>query len=147
MPFFQRVKKTVKPFVDVPRWIDFATLKDFGKNVIGATKKLLVPSQPTYTESFEQAMVRLNLTEEDVAQRIKQFRLYVMIFFGGAIGLLIYDIYLLWQGTYMAFFAVLGLMLLMLGQAFRYDFWLYQMRQRKLGCSFGEWLAHCFKRT
>ncbi len=146
MAFFKRVKKTVKPFVNVPRWIDAKTLIDTGKGIVDLTKKLFVLSKSTYSESFTEAMQRLQLTEQDILQRTKQFQLFTGIFFTGAILLFIYGFYLLMIGAYMAFFASFGLMSLLLGQAFRYHFWAYQMQKRRLGCSFSEWFNDSFKR-
>lgn len=147
MGFFQRAKKTVKPFIDIPRWIDAKALLQNGKTIVELAQKMFIPAKATHTETFEEAIRRFNLTEERIQQRIKQFKLYTSIFFGCALLLLGYLIYLLIVSAYMAFFATLGLMLLMLGQAFRYHFWVYQMTQRRLGCSFSEWFKNSFSRT
>jgi len=146
MGFFQRAKKTVKPFVDIPRWIDAKALIQNGKTIAELTQRIFIPTKATHIETFEEAMRRFNLTEENIQQRIKQFKLYVGIFFGSALLLFGYLIYLLIVSAYMAFFATLGLMLLMLGQAFRYHFWVYQMTQRRLGCSLSEWFKNSILR-
>lgn len=139
MGFFQRAKRTIKPFIDVPRWIGADSLIQHGKNIISMAKGLFIVSKPTYTETFEEALQRLHLTEQDVQDRIKQFKLFGQIFYIGTLLLFFYCIYLLFAKAFLAFLASFGLMLLLLGQGFRYHFWLYQMQERKLGCSFAEW--------
>ncbi|CAM4412298.1 MAG: hypothetical protein LEGION0398_MBIBDBAK_00307 [Legionellaceae bacterium] len=146
MGFFQRAKKTVKPFINVYQWVDVDSLKQGGNIITKLLKNLFIPSQSTYRESFEMAIARLNLTEKDIQDRIKQFTLYVRLFLGIFFLICLYLIYLMYHHAFMAFFASLGLMLFVLGQAFRYHFWVYQMKKRKLSCQFSEWFKDSFMR-
>ena len=146
MGFFQRAKKTVKPFINITRWLDMETLLQNGRGIAELARKLFIPAKATYREDFEQAVQRLDLSENDIQQRIKQFSLYARVFFSCTLLLLGYIIYLMAVGAFMAFFASFGLMMVTLGQAFRYHFWAYQMKQRRLGCRFSDWFKHSLKR-
>lgn len=132
-------KKKRKPFFNFKGWFGWEQIKEGGSTVQEIIRKLFVPSQPKIEESFEEALERLQLTEEDIQQRKKMFGYFCLFFFISACCLLAYALYLLLTGSVAAGLASIGLSALLLGQAFRYHFWLFQIRSRRLGCSFGEW--------
>lgn len=145
MGFFSRTKKIVKPLVDVPTWISYRQMADTSKGMFTFVKNLLVPNpKPATEETFEQAIQRLNLTEADLAARAKRFKqltiFWIVIFFT----IFFYSIYLAWQGSLPGFIASIGLSVFTLVQCFRNHFWLFQIKQRKLGCSLSEWFNGSF---
>jgi intracellular multiplication protein IcmV len=112
-----------------------------GRFVRSTATSLFVPAQATLTESFEEALVRLYLTENDINNRIKSFHRLFIIFLLASFCLFAYAIFMLWvEQSYRVALACFGLTAFLIGQAFRYHFWLFQMKRRKLGCSFKEWM-------
>lgn len=107
-------------------------LKDLAADVFKTEKS-------TRKESFEAALVRLNLTETDIQKRASEFRRLALIFSMLAIALVIYLFYMVSQKALVASLGTLGILLVVLGQLFRCHFWLYQIRCRKLGCTFKDW--------
>jgi intracellular multiplication protein IcmV len=91
-------------------------------------------------ETFEAAMSRLRLTEADIQKREYEFKRLVLVFSLLAFFLILYLIYLLFEKAYFASLGTLGVLLIVAGQLFRYHFWLYQIRCRKLGCSLKDWV-------
>jgi intracellular multiplication protein IcmV len=91
-------------------------------------------------ETFEQAMVRLGLTEADIHKTARNYHIYALIFLILGLALFVYAFYLLF-----AYLALMGCLLGLTaaafswGQAFRFDFWSCQIRKRKLGLTFNEW--------
>ncbi|MFU8797226.1 MAG: type IVB secretion system protein IcmV [Gammaproteobacteria bacterium] len=137
-------KKSRKPFFNIREWMGWNQVSEGGKAIKAMAISLFTAKQPTFKkESFEDALARLQMTEADVLIQIKNFQRLLALFFLGAVSLLGYALYLLFIArSYAAALASFGLTAFLLGQVFRYHFWLFQMKQRKLGCSFKEWAQH-----
>ncbi len=144
MKVINGVKKVLKPFVDVPKWVGYQQFKDSVKNTLQEAKALFVTKKAERNETFEQAMVRLNLTETDLITRQREFKRLIIVFSIVGFGILAYAIYLFWDGSFKGGIASFGLTLLIFSYSFRYHFWLFQIRQRKLGCTLREWLDSGF---
>ena len=103
-------------------------------------KTAMTPTKPQREETYEQAKERLGLTEEDVIEGAASYRSYAIMFLIFGFVLFVYAFYLLFSGGVIAGFLLgLATAALCFGQAFKFDFWSFQMRQRKLGATFAEW--------
>ncbi len=140
----QVVKGAVKPFVDVPTWTGYKQFVEMSKGIFGPMKDMFVPQQATIDETYEQALKRLGLTDTDIAQRHKEFTRLMVIYIGIAVLLFAYTFYLIWMRSIHGAIAGFAISLVAVVQAFRYNFWLFQLRERKLGCTFKEWLNSGF---
>lgn len=144
MSFFGGIKKIIKPAVDVPKWIDYRQLVKNNRSVFGYIKKFFIPDQAKTQESFEEALLRLKLTPADLVQRSKEFTrllwIWIFLFFLS----ISYSVYLLYYHAFRGFFPCLGISFIILTQIFRYHFWLFQIKQRRLGCGFRDWLNNQF---
>lgn len=144
--FFGGIKKIIKPAVDVPKWVDYRQLVKSNRSFFGFIKKMFIPEQAKVQESFEEALLRLKLTPADLIQRNKEFTrlmwLWIFLFFLS----ISYSIYLLYSHALRGFFPCLGISFIILTQIFRYHFWLFQIKQRRLGCGFRDWLNAQFLR-
>jgi intracellular multiplication protein IcmV len=129
-----------KTFFNPSGWTDWNYLKFQNKTVVDIIKTSATPEKPVREETFEQAMQRLGLTEADVQTGAASYRLYAVIFFLIGVALFAYAFYLLFSHTSILGF-VLGLATtgLCVVQAFKFDFWSFQMRRRQLGATFAEW--------
>lgn len=143
-------KKGLFSGLNLKRWVGFNQIQDNGR-VIGELFETVIknPSQQETTrkESFEECMRRLNMTEEDLQKRIKHGKKIILFCFLGIAATLVYLFYLLTNGRYIPSFVSFTLSLLFLAYAFREHFNIYQMRQRRLGCSFKEYFNSLFKRS
>ncbi len=118
-------------------------VKNFSRTVGSTVKGMFVKDTPDRTETFDQAVERLGLTEADIQQTMHRYRNYAIFFLLMAIVLFIYAFYLLFthlsiSGCFISLAATTFCLL----QVFRYDFWAYQMKVRRLGVSFKEWKQH-----
>lgn len=135
--FFKLTRKT---FLNPTGWLDYGTLVERNKTIWSSLKGLFIIPESTRKETFEEAMVRLNLTEEDVKSTEANYRVFALIFF--ILGLLVffYSFYLVFaHGTLTGFLLGVSASGVFFSQAFKYDFWSFQMRRRKLGATFEEW--------
>ncbi len=142
MSFFGRIKKIIKPLVDVPKWIGYRQLVETNRSLFSFAKKFFIPEQATTQESFDQALARLRVTEADLTQRIKEFTRLLWIWIVLLIVCIAYSLHLLTEHALRGFFPCLGLSFVILTQVFRYHFWIFQVKHRRLGCTFRDWLSH-----
>lgn len=106
-----------------------------------ANDVLSIPKSPKNVESFEEALTRLNLSEADVERRKIQFLRLSRIYLVLAVVVFVYMLYLIIEKALFPALGCFGLLLILFSQFFRYNFWLFQLRQRRLGCSFFEWFS------
>jgi intracellular multiplication protein IcmV len=140
MPLKDVVKVSRKTFFNPMGWLGYDMLKAQFRLSRDVLKDSFTPAEPTRKESFAEAMKRLNVTEEDVIQTATRYFLFSIVFV--VLGLLTagFGFYLLFAHGSLAGF-ILGLVsaTLFVVYAFRYNFWYFQIKHRKLGCTFDEW--------
>ncbi len=135
--------RTVKAFgriFNVRQWLDFDRMRSFTVYLANGFKKMFVPSSERGEgETFEAAKERLNLNEKDLQSRQSALFRLCLLMCGAALIIFAYAIYHLYYGSYKATIISLALMLVALALAFRYHFWYFQIKERKLGCTLKEW--------
>lgn len=147
MKIGQTVKNIVKPHIDASTWVGLPFLSQSITHVADMTKGLVIPQQATYQETFEEAMTRLNLTEEDLQRRLKEFRNIQLIFLILAVCAIAYFLWSFLNGIFSNALICLAVFALTCSQLFRYNFWAFQIKQRRLGCTFKQWYSHFFTRS
>jgi len=111
-----------------------------GAHYIGdLCKALLLPGQRLPDETFEEALHRLNLTQEDVEKKRTDFLLQALLYFVCFLCVSGYVFYLFEQGAWYASSVSIGIGLIFLLRAYRAHFWAFQIKHRKLGCTFAQW--------
>lgn len=140
MGFFRGVGRVVKPLVNFPKWMNAKQLSSDASYIASLAKTLVKTEHAEREETFEEALVRLNLSEKDIQARYSEFKRLSIIFFTLFILLLCYFIYLILgisgPVSWRAYLLTLVVMGMALAQFIRFHFWLFQIKQRKLGCSF-----------
>lgn len=135
------IKNSVKKGFNVKRWLAFDEVKS---NTV-SVKKLAQDvfsnpaDKPAQPETFEQAVKRFNLSEQDIQKRMQMLFYTALGCVVGMVLALLYAIYLFSSGMVLAGFmsTLLGLSMGVYG--FREHFNYFQMKQRRLGCRIGEW--------
>jgi intracellular multiplication protein IcmV len=142
------IKKSVAAGWSISTWIGTKQIKSNALLIKDLAKSAFSPSDqgaPVKAETFAQAMRRLGMTEADLQKRINAST--KIIFFCGIliIPMLAYTVYIWMSHFYLSSFVCLMLTFLLSAYSFREHFNRFQMRQRRLGCTFSEWLAHTFR--
>ena len=135
-----------KPMINAKAWLAYDEVKR-GFNTVGDTvNELLTVAEPEHEESFDEAKQRLDLSDGKLKEQGQAFKRMSMIFliFAGIL-LVIAFVFLATQGIY-GFLICLLLSLIGLANAFRYHFWYFQVKQKKLGCTVNEWLLATFSK-
>ncbi|KTD44192.1 type IVB secretion system protein IcmV [Legionella parisiensis] len=134
-----RIVRLVSRIINVRRWFDWERMKAFTMYLGNGFKRLFVPKKKVEGESFNEAVQLLNLSDESILIKQKSlFRLSIIMVLA-ALLILGYAGYQLFFGSIKAFLVSLIVTLIALVLAFRYHFWYYQIKNRKLGCTFNEW--------
>jgi intracellular multiplication protein IcmV len=146
MGFKSILKKGVSGGVSPKQWIGFGQIKGDTVKVSKIAKAVFKREKHTERkETFEEAMKRFDLSEDDIKKRMKTSKQLVFIFLGISALLAFYMTYQWVSGHFIGGFICMVLMSLILSYAFREHFNLFQMRQRRLGCTCKEWLKSTFK--
>lgn len=138
-PKLSRTVLVLKRLFNLRAWADWDRMRSMTLYLISFLKKLFIPADNEVNESFATAQARLNLSNADLIIKQKSLLRLSFIMLGAAILLFIYAIYHLLLANFLAFGLSLVVMLVALTLAFRYHFWSYQIKIRKLGCTIHEW--------
>ncbi len=126
--------------VRVDKWMSWDYLSETADHFKALFVDIVVPKKANTVETFEEALQRLDLTEEDLIERQKEFTRLCYFFLALALVVVAYALYMAFAGGMMASLISFCLALYALTQAFRFHFWLFQIKNRKLGCSIKEWM-------
>lgn len=142
MGIFKSSKKVASHVVDVrvDKWVSLEYLTETADNFKNILLDSVIPKKATFTETFEEAMARLELTEADLIKRQKEFTQLFYFFLGLSIAIIGYGLYLAFTSSMVTALIAFCLSVYTFSQAFRFHFWLFQIKHRKLGCTVREWL-------
>ncbi len=129
-----------KTFFNPGAWLGLNELTAYN-HVIGSTlKTTFTPEKKLRTETFEQALERLNVTEADLQLSAKLYRWYALFFLMLSVLTFFVSFYYLFKyHTFAGWILAMCVTLLFGVNAFRFDFWYFQIKHRKLGCTVAEW--------
>lgn len=133
-------KVSRKTFLNPSGWIDYDSLKAQNKTIWQILKTTFTADRPLREETFEEATQRQGLTEADIREAETSYKTYAYLFAILGVAAIVFAFYLIFVHYTLAGW-VLGMVVaaLLFGQAFRYDFWAFQIKHKKLGCTFAEW--------
>lgn len=142
MGIFKSSKKAAGRVVDVrvDKWVSLEYLTETAENFKIILIDSVIPKKATYSETFEEAMARLELTEADLARREKEFSQLFYFFLVLSLAIISYGLYLAFTSNMISTLITFCLSVYTLAQAFRFHFWLFQLKHRKLGCTLKEWM-------
>ncbi|CAM2916927.1 type IVB secretion system protein IcmV [Legionella worsleiensis] len=134
-----RIGNMFRRIVNIRTWSDWDRMNAFTLYLINGFKRLFISQKNVEVESFDLAVNKLKLTDAELqAKQNALFRLsMVMLTVAGLI--FFYSGYQLLYGSIKAVVVSLVVMMIALVLAFRYHFWYFQIKHKKLGCTVIEW--------
>lgn len=140
MKIFRGIGRIIFPIRNVRRALGISELKTSMQNVQVAAKSVFKPKKREIVkETFEQALVRLQLTEPMLQERKKSLRTTIILYAVLALIFFIYAFYLLFTGVVLGAFISIVLTFTAMGFAYRDHFWYVQITCRRLGMSIKDW--------
>ena len=142
-----KVRKFFGSFVNVKTWVAYDELVTNLGNTCGFFKSFFSrPQKEIRKESYEEAVARMALTEEQLQRRKDIFLKSAIVYFIFVLMLCGYATYLLVKLKFLVLLLVLILLIPTGLIACSEHFWYMQMEKKKLGCTFNEWLEFIFRR-
>ena len=138
-PSGSRVVRVFTSIFNVRLWIDWDRSKAYLLYVFFGIKKYFVPQSPSSEESFTEAKNKFELSDEMLIKQQNSLLHLSLLMLGFAFLMLIYTVYQLILGSLFSVIVSVVVMCLALTFAFRYHFWYFQVKERKLGCTLTEW--------
>lgn len=144
MPLKDVVKVSRKTFFNPSGWLGYDFVRSQVKLTLDIARAVFSPSVAgaARQETFADAMQRLQLTEADLTRIHHNYRVLMAVFLLLGVAVSGWGIWLLFKKhTFSGLVLGLAAAGLAFVNAFRYHFYAFQIRHRKLGCTFDEWLA------
>lgn len=120
-------------------WFDWERTKSFTSYLIQGFRHLFVPHSAKKAESFEAVKINLQLTEEDLASQQRSLKRLSLIVLITSIFIFGYSFYQLLYGGLLACMISFIVAIIALVLAFRYSYWHFLIKERKLDVSIKDW--------
>lgn len=137
-----RVTGFFKSMFNVRLWTGYDRIKDQGSQIKDEYQRMFTVKEAGHEENLEEVMQRFQLSESDLQDRMRDFYRLSMMMLVMFVPVFCYFVYMLISLHLHAAFLSLVVSFFPLVLAFRYHFWYYQLKQRRLGVTFKEWLRH-----
>lgn len=140
-----RTKRIVTWLFNPRAWSDWDRSKSIAYYFLAMIERFFVLRKPKgKAATFDNAVAKFDLDEKTLeAKSLGLLRLsYALL--GMAIFLFVYCIYQLFFGSVRGALIAFVEIAIALVLAFRYHFWHFQIKQRKLGCGVKEWFKNSF---
>lgn len=142
MGFFSGLKNAGGYLVNfkVNKWVGYDQIKATSSSLLNLGQNVFTPQQANYIETYEEALQRLKITEIEIQQRRTEFTRLMIVYLLLAIAVFAYSVYIVvMYKNIMGFLIGFVLTIYALTHAFRYHFWIFQIKHKKLGCSLRDW--------
>ncbi len=148
MGVFRAIGKGIGSGFRVKRWLGTDRISDSTQTVKSIAKTLFKNEKAQEVEdlNFEECLKHYNMTEADLELRMKQSKKWIGFCLITCFIAFTYMFYELRAGELIATFVCFMIGALTVAYAFREHFNLFQMRQRRLGCTVGEWFTSLISR-
>lgn len=147
MGFLSVVGNMAKSCVDVKSWIGYDTMKGATRTLFRSFRALTIGKKASFTESFDEAITRLDISENDLQALTKRFLFETYFYLVVTACITGYMLYLFWQAALISGFLTILVILLGLLKTFESHFYYFQIKHRKLGCTFKEWFQGRIEET
>tara|TARA_E500000178_G_scaffold109739_1_gene109470 strand:- start:267 stop:701 length:435 start_codon:yes stop_codon:yes gene_type:complete len=138
------IRGTFKRHFNIKQWMGLSTIVDNFRFVPEIYKRITTPEEALYTETFEEAVIRLNLDKNLLTLRKREyFRASVIYFICGIVALM-YASTFIFRGVYHGFLMGAVVSCILFTHAFRAHFWYTQIEKQRLGLTLREWVCAFF---
>ena len=136
----QQPKGFFKSKFNFGRWMGVADLKHNAKSLKTLVQRMTSIQEPEHEETYHEALERLGLSDADVKKRQQQFFVMACVYGILALCVVAYGCHLLWHDHLLSALMCLPILSVLLSFAFREHFWFTQLKHKRLGFTFREWL-------
>ena len=136
----KRFRRYVGRTFNVSEWLSVGMLKSGYRTIkvlyhdIGGQKEQIV-------ETFQEAKERLQLTEAHIQNRLVHYKKTSVVYGFLFMASLVYLMVMSKKGQWLFIASAASYSLMLFALFFRESFWYMQMKQRKLGLTFSDWIS------
>ena len=134
-------------YIRPKRWVSWDFVKKNTQDNVQLVKSAFSVQEPTRKESFSQAVHRHALTQKDIEKIKNRYTLFSYAYTTVGVSLILYGIQAFMQNLLVQAIGIVCLSAFVFSMAFRYNFWAFQIREKKLGCTLREWWNHLCGRS
>jgi intracellular multiplication protein IcmV len=146
MGLLTTIQKRLHARFNVLQWMNYSQWRQFNHALIDSFKRTFAEqSSVENTASFEEMVRHFKLTEHDIIEKQQRFLRLTKWCLGVWGMVMLYFAYLILSKAWWAILPALVLAMIILCQAFRYHFWYFQIKQRRLGCRLEDWFQATFR--
>lgn len=140
------IKKYFQSVFNVRAWADWDRFRNTSNYFLKVFRRLFVIQTPSESEkkTFDEVIASLGLTEEALMKQQKGLKIQWILMLCLAAGFYVYAMYELLYGGFLSTMLSIVIIFVILALAFRYHFWYFQIKKRRLGCSLSEWFSATF---
>ena len=136
---YSNTRRIFKTVFNLRGLIDFDRTKNTLAQILDLGKIYFIPMKQHEKASFETEKSRLNLTDDELSAKQRSlFRLSILMLCVAVI-VFFYALYQFLYGTILGAIPSCTIFAVALALSFRCHFWYYQIKERKLGCTFEDW--------
>ena len=139
------LKPTARRLINFSSWIGMDSIRSLANQIRHMSSEIMTVRKSDRVESFDGAMSRLQMTEEDIQSKIHDFSIRANIYLTILVLGLCYLCYLIYHLYFTASVMMFSFSTLMFSFFFRESFWKLQLKERKLGLSFSYWFYRMLK--
>ena len=137
-----KIKATAKFLFDVPAWIGVDNIRISTHWLLQLIRRTFrVQQANAHPADFSAAMERMGVSEAELPAQEKRFLWSSLVFFCLALLSLFYTVYLWSHSSFLVTTAAFVVFALFLIRSYFYSLWRLQIQQKRLGCTFKDWLA------
>lgn|SRR3990167_2507406 len=140
---FTRTRKLFHGIFRIREWTDYDRMKSSSSYIANGIRRFFILQKlnrdSTDKESFEGAMKHYNLDESRICKQQKALFKLSILMLGLAGCFFMYGVYCIFYASWRAVITDFAITILVLILAFRYHFWYFQIKERRLGCSIKQW--------
>lgn len=142
-----RTKRLFLQIFKVRSWSDWERTHSFFLVIKTMFNHLFILESPKKSSvTFQSAMERYNLTEEQLSLQARALRRLYLLMLLALFIVFLYVGYQLVYGTYVGLLLSLVVWMIALALAFRYNYWLFIIQRRTLGVSLTDWFKYSILR-
>lgn len=139
--FGSRTVTVLKRVLNVKSWLDWERIKGFTNYLYLGAKRFFIPKSAQAGEDFEGVKAKLNLTDRQLKNRQSALLRLSLLMLVIAFILFGYALYQFYHANIVTGFLSVIVMGIALVLAFRYHYWCYLIKERKLVCTLREWFS------
>jgi len=136
---FRRLTKQV---FNIKQWLGYDLIRGSGNDVYRLYRSMVTVQRPRIQETFEEAVLRNGLTERDLAARYQSLQRSTYLYGTLCLASLIYAGFAGHRYGPARLLVGLVFSFVLFAFYFRESFWLMQLRHRRLGHRFRDWLSY-----